>query len=294
MGFCSWTQTQFCLLVLFSAWLQRVWHPVSISLSCGLWSFAARVALVWWLSSRCLQRPFFNDPFEKNDVQFISLFFEKCSKTSSGISLNCRQCPWNLHENVNSTVFPCWLCRQMSFLIKVKCHFLDGNLCLLLWVSSLRAGLFQCDRCPSQALSFPDPVLLPCIIPDGPQVSARVSTGDGMWPCGCKWVGKGRVLIMAQKAQLFSPHPSSPGWSWASLHLMLLCPFSPSLCLGSPITFHKLWKCKNPSDFWSELFVVLKGKMIQGWNIQEDFGVSLLLILVTARPGVGLNTQIYQ
>lgn len=49
----------------------------------------------------------------------------------------------------------------------------------------------------------------------------------------------------------FSPHPSSPGWSWATLH-SLSCLFFPALCSGSPTTFHELQKCKNPSDFWSE------------------------------------------
>jgi len=94
----------------------------------------------------------------------------------------------------------------MSFLLEVRCNLLDGNLCvpagLLLWVPPLRAGLFQCDRSPSQARSFPGPMLLPCISPDAPQTSARASTREGTRPCGCKWVGKGGVLLLARGAPL--------------------------------------------------------------------------------------------
>lgn len=101
----------------------------------------------------------------------------------------------------------------MSFLLKVRCHFLDGNLCvptaLLLLVPLLRGGLYQCDRSPSQALSFPGTLLLPCISPDAAQMSAGASTREGTPPCGCKGAGKGEVLVLAQRAQLFSPCPSS-------------------------------------------------------------------------------------
>lgn len=129
----------------------------------------------------------------------------------------------------------------MSFLLKVRCHLLDGNLCvpagLLLSVPPLKGGLFQRDCSPSQALSFPGTLLLPCISPDAAQMSARVSTREGTSPCGCKWVGKGGVLILAQRAQLF----------------VLPIPFLTQL---------------------------------QGSSIQEDFGISLLQISVTAQPGV--------
>ena len=186
----------------------------------------------------------------------------------------------------------------MSFLLKVRCHLLDGNLCvlagLLLSVPLLRAGLFQCDCSPSQALSFPGAMLLPCISPNACQMSARVSTREGTRPRGCKWVGKGGVLILAQRDQLFVlAAPFLPRLELSKPPLDIVMPLSPFLCLGSPTTFHELQKCKNPSDFWSEPFVVLKGKIMQGSSIQEDFGVSLLLISVTARPGVGLNTQIH-
>lgn len=135
----------------------------------------------------------------------------------------------------------------MSFLLKVRCHLLDGNLCvpagLLLSVPPLRAGLFQCDRSPFQALSFPGAMLLPCISPDAPQMSARVSTREGIWPwpCGCKWVGKGRALILAQTAQLFiltAPFLHRLELSKSPFDfVMLLFLF---LCRGPPTTFHKL------------------------------------------------------
>lgn len=125
------------------------------------------------------------------------------------------------------------------------------------------------------------------------------------WVLGSAW-GRGHVHVAAvglgkecsfwhrEPSCSFSPHPSSPGWSWAILHydsgklLFLLS------LLGITHTFHQLQKCKNPAAFWLELLVVLKGKIIQGSNLQEDFGVSLLLIPVTANPNVGLNTQMHQ
>lgn len=142
-------------------------------------------------------------------------------------------------------VFLCGLWREVSFLLKVRCHFLDGNLCvlagLLLSVPLLRGGLFQCDCSLSQALSFPGTLLLPCISPDAAQRSAGVSTREGTSLCGSRWVEKGEVLISAQKAQLFV--------------LTILFLIQP-----------------------------------QGSSIQEDFGISLLQISVTAQPGVGPNS----
>lgn len=113
----------------------------------------------------------------------------------------------------------------MSFLLKVRCHFLDGNLCvlagLLLSVPLLRGGLFQHDCSPCQALSFPGTLLLSCSSPDAALMGAGVSTKEGTSPCGCRWVGKGGVLIWAQRAvrsHRTLPHTTSglkhPGGFW--------------------------------------------------------------------------------
>jgi len=79
-----------------------------------------------------------------------------------------------------------------------------------------------------------------------------------------------------------------------SPHLSLWCPCPPPLCLGSPTASTSSKNAKPPSDFCSEPFVILKGKIIQGSSIQEDFGVSPVLISLTARPGAGLKMRIYQ
>lgn len=166
----------------------------------------------------------------------------------------------------------------MSFLLKVRCHLLD--------VSRL-AWSFGCHRSGQVSSSVialpprPSPLLEPCSCLASVLTLLR-------WVLGpAQGRGRGRVAVNGlgkeecsfwhgELSCSFSPRPSSPGWSWARLCLMLSCPFSPSLCLGSPTTFHELWKCKNPSDFWSEPFLVSKGKIIQGSSFQEDFGVFLI------------------
>lgn len=186
----------------------------------------------------------------------------------------------------------------MSFLLKVRCHLLDGNLCvlagLLLWVPPLVAGLLQCDCPPSQALSFPGPCSCLASVPMLLRWVLGSAQGRGHGHVAANGLGKEECSFWHREPScLFSPHPSSPGWSWASLPLTS-CPFPSPFYLGSPTAFHEHWKCKNPSDFWSEPFVIFKGKTTHGSSIQEDFGVSLLVMSVTARLGVGLNTQIHQ
>lgn len=60
---------------------------------------------------------------------------------------------------------------------------------------------------------------------------------------------------------------------------------------------------QEPFRFLVRVLVVLKGKMIQGSRIQEDFGLSLLKTPFSlafhsdsqaGRPGVGLSTQIHR
>lgn len=146
----------------------------------------------------------------------------------------------------------------MSFLLEVRCHLLDGNLCvpagLLPLVPPLRAGLFQCNHSPSQALSFPGTVLLPCINPDAPQMSARVSRREGTGDVAV-WLQMGwerRSAPFGTKNPAGRSHrtlPPQPGAEQVSLCCHAPFPFP---LLGITQTFHELRQCKNPSDFWSE------------------------------------------
>lgn len=111
---------------------------------------------------------------------------------------------WRGCSHVVQSVFTHWLWREMSFLLKVRCHLLAGNLCvpagLLLWVPPTRAGLFQCDCSPSQALSFPAPcsclasvlMLLRCVLGS--------AQGRGHGHVAAKGLGKEECAFLAWKA----------------------------------------------------------------------------------------------
>lgn len=111
---------------------------------------------------------------------------------------------WRGCSHVVQSVFTHWLWREMSFLLKVRCHLLAGNLCvpagLLLWVPPARAGLFQCDCSPSQALSFPAPysclasvlMLLRCMLGS--------AQGRGQGHVAAKGLGKEEYAFLAWRA----------------------------------------------------------------------------------------------
>lgn len=152
--------------------------------------------------------------------------------------------------------------RGCSHVVK-SLFFLTG--CGGKWASCLRWGVicwmetfvsqlgcsFRCHHSGQVSSSVtalpsrPSPFLVPCSCPASVLTRLRwvlgSAQGRGTWPCGCKWVGKGRALILAQRAQLFiltAPFLHRLELSKSPFDfIMLLFLF---LCWGPPTTFHKL------------------------------------------------------